>query len=167
MFKRYTWPAKRSIFFAWMVGFSSDRKPITSMDLLAGMLWDDNTRADVLFHLRELFPLYHGRPWKYAELPPRTRVPELDREVKQIIAWTGAEATRLGDYWIDTEHLLLGILRVSRCDAARYLKCAGLSLKAARKKIRENCSSRPDYGPLPRFWPIQSKVKTIVSWGWP
>ncbi len=49
-----------------------------------------------------------------------------------------------GDYWIDTEHLLLGILRVPACRAARYLAMTGLTLAAARKTIEDNKPSRPE-----------------------
>lgn len=163
MFNRYTNTARRAIFFAWMVGFASDREPITSVDLLAGLLWDDDSRGQFLFRLREYFPLYDGRPWKYAKLPERNRAPVLHRDGKLILAHTAAEAARLGDYWIDTEHLLLGILRVPDSTAARYLKMAGLNRDVVCETIRRNKSSRPDYGPAPRFWTIRRWLPVELS----
>jgi hypothetical protein len=159
---RYTNTGRRAIFAAWMVGFSSDRHPVTSVDLLAGLLFDDDSRAQSLFHLREKFPVYQGTPWKYGTLPQRTRPPVFDKEVGQIFARAAAEATRMLDYWIDTEHLLLGILLVPGCNAAQYLKMIGLSLDAVRETIQQNKSSRPDYGSPPLFWALRSKVRRLI-----
>ena len=159
---RYTSTGKRAIFFAWMRGFASDREPVTSLDLLAGLLFDDDSRAQTLFSLREYFPLYQGRPWKYSALPERSQPPVFDEEVAKIFAQTIGEANRMGDYWMDTEHLLLGILLVPGCDAARCLKSTGLSLDAARETIQRNRSSRPFYGPVPRLWALRSRVRRLL-----
>jgi ClpA/ClpB-like protein len=159
---RYTNTGRRAIFFAWMIGFASDRDPVTSVDLLAGLLWDDDSRAQTLFHLREYFPLHQGRPWKYATLPERTRPPVFDKEIRRIFTRSAAEATRMGDYWIDTEHLLLGILLLPACRAAQYLTRIGLSLDAAREAIEQNKSSRPSYGAVPRLWALRNKARRLI-----
>jgi ClpA/ClpB-like protein len=130
-------------------------------------MFGDDSRAQSIFNLREHFPNYQDCPWKFPELPKPKREPALDHECRQILAWTAAEATRVGDFWIDTEHLLLGILRVRGCLAERYLNRAGLSLSTTREAIQLNKSSRPDYGAAPRFWEVRSRVKTILFWGWP
>jgi hypothetical protein len=75
-----------------------------------------------------------------------------------ILAWTATEAAQLMDYWIDNEHLLLGILHVRPCTGARYLEMAGLTLDAARKTVQENKPSRPDYGRVPRWWRIKARL---------
>lgn|SRR5262249_7247693 len=167
MFERYTWPAKRAIFFARAVTVLSERNRIDSVDLLRGLMWGEDSRAQTIFQLREYFPLYQGCPWKSASLPKPEEEPALDDPCKMILAWTAAEATRIGDYWIDTEHLLLGILRVRSCTAARYLEMTGLRLHTARDTIRQNKSSRPPMGAVPRLWPIRSRLTTLMSWGWP
>src|SRR5262249_30395351 len=78
------------------------------------------------------------------------RIPWMFRATKQILAWTATEATiHLRDYWIDTDHLLLGIIRARTCTASSYLKMIGLTLRGARKTIRDNKHSRPNYGPAP------------------
>ena len=114
MFERYTEPARRAIFFARARALFSEAPEITSVDLLAALLWEDNSRAQTLFHLRDYFPLYTGCPRKVTTLPEGHHGPPLDSDSKQVLAWTASEATiNLRDYWIDTEHMLLGILRTS------------------------------------------------------
>lgn len=88
-------------------------------------------------------------------MPEKPNGPLLDEHAKQILIWTEDEATRMGDYWIDTEHILLGIMRVPISPAATYLARVGLTLDAARKTILDNKASRPDYGPVTRWWPLR------------
>jgi len=56
-----------------------------------------------------MFPLYHGCPWRFASLEaaPQSN-PQLTVDAKQILRRTHWEADFARDYWIDTEHLLLG-----------------------------------------------------------
>lgn len=156
MFERCTEPARRAIFYARAITLLSDAAEITSVDLLGGLLWEDDSRAETIFQLRERFPVWGGRPYKFAALPDRPDGPPLDKHSKMILAWTEMEATRMRDYWIDTEHLLLGILRVRKSPAAQYLAMTSLTLDAARKTIEDNKASRPHYGRVPRWWPIKA-----------
>ena len=167
MFKRYTWPAKRAIFYGRSLTVLSESRKISSVDLLRGLVWGDDSRAQTIFRLREHFPLFHGFPWKFDTVPTPQKEPPLDGDCRLILGWTAAEATRMGDYWIDTEHVLLGILRVRSCWAARYLETTGLSLRAARQAIQENRSSRPNYGNVPRSWPMRRWMTLLMKWGWP
>ncbi len=169
MFKRYTWPAKRAIFYARCLTILAEAKRISSVDLLRGLLWGDDSRAQSMFELRERFPLYKGCPWKIAEFPKEVgkNEPALDGDCRLILAWAAAEANRMGDYWIDTEHLLLGILRVRSCTAAWYLERAGFNLRATREVIRDNSNLRPDYGTVPFFWPMWRVLILLRTWGWP
>jgi ATP-dependent Clp protease ATP-binding subunit ClpA len=159
---RYTNTGRRAIFFAWMRGFASDRNPVTSVDLLAGLLFDDDSRAQTLFGLREYFPLYADCPWKYATLPERQRPPVFDKDLAKIFSLAINEANRMDDYWMDTEHLLLGILRLPGCSAAQYLEKIGLNLDTAREAIQQNKSSRPNHGPAPRLWTLRNRVRRLM-----
>jgi ATP-dependent Clp protease ATP-binding subunit ClpA len=85
-----------------------------------------------------------------------------DKDVAKIFRQTIYEANHMDDYWMDTEHLLLGILLVPGCTAAQYLKRIGLTLEAARGTIQQNRSSRPDYGPVPRLWTLRSRVRKLL-----
>jgi ATP-dependent Clp protease ATP-binding subunit ClpA len=124
---------------------------------------DDNSRANILFGLREHFPLHCGCPCKFAsyEEAPKAK-PVLTDDMKRILARTAREADSLRDYWIDTEHLLLGILAEPNCLAGQYLAKAGLNLKCARRTVVENMSSRPDYGPVSQWWNLQSPWERLM-----
>jgi ATP-dependent Clp protease ATP-binding subunit ClpA len=155
MFERYTESARRAVFFARLLAIVSEAPNITSVNLLASLLFDDNSRAQTIFHLRESFPHYRGCPCKFASLPKQQNK-TLTQHSKQALLWTAMEATQMGDYWIGTEHMLLGILRVPVSRAAKYLAMAGLTLDGARKTIQKSKSSRPDYGSVPRMWQIKA-----------
>jgi hypothetical protein len=68
------------------------------------------------------------------------------------------EADAMGDACVDTDHLLLGILRESVCQAAQQLTTAGIALENARTLVVENQPLRPDYGPV---------IPLGVSLSWP
>jgi ATP-dependent Clp protease ATP-binding subunit ClpA len=127
-------------------------------------MWDDDSRGNTIFRLREHFPLYRGDPHKFAspkDVPNPTLA--LDNACKRILARTAMEAGTLNDYWIDTEHLLLGILAEPACDAAEYLSRAGLTLKTACRMVMENKPSRPDYGPVPLSAQVQSPLEKLIA----
>jgi ATP-dependent Clp protease ATP-binding subunit ClpC len=164
MFERYTEPARRAIFFARAIALINRAPMVDSTHLLWGLMWPDTSRAQVLFGLREKFPQYCRSSrslliatWKGQDL-------RLTDEVKKTLAWSAMEADAMGDAWVDTDHLLLGILRESECQAAQQLTAAGLTLENARPIVIENRPSRPDYGPViplgktpsPRVW-LKSK----------
>ena len=157
VYERYSEPARRAIFFAVYQSRLREARDVDSLDLLRGLMRDDSSRANTVFGLREFFPLYCGCPPKFAS---SEEVPKLDPvltdEVKRILAWAGLEADAVSDYWIDTEHLLLGTLHEKRCLAGRYLLKAGFTLRSARRTMLEHRSSRPDYGPISQSWALQS-----------
>jgi ATP-dependent Clp protease ATP-binding subunit ClpA len=156
MFKRCTESARRAVYFAHFFAVVSDRPEITSVDLLCSLLYGSDSRVQAIFQLRDQFPLYNGCPYKYEKAPKPTVLPQLTAESKQILNWTQVEANELRDYWIDTEHMLLGILRVRQCNAATFLLRTGLTLADARKLIKQNRHSRPTYDPVPLWWRIKN-----------
>ena len=156
MFERCTESARRAIYYAHFFAVVSDRPEITSVDLLCSLLYGSDSRVQAIFQLRDHFPLYSGCPGKYEKAPKPTVLPQLTPESKQILAWARVDANELRDYWIDTEHVLLGILRVRQCDAAKFLTRAGLALADARRSIKQNRHSRPPYGPSPLWWRIKN-----------
>jgi len=150
MYERYTESARRAIFFAVWNARLDETAHIDSVHLLKGVMHDDDSRANTLFQLREHFPLYCSCPSKFAtskDVPQRETL--LTNEAKRILRSTAWEADMMGDYWIDTEHQLLGILKEPASVAAEYLAKTGLTLKDARRRVIENKPSRPDYGPTP------------------
>jgi ATP-dependent Clp protease ATP-binding subunit ClpA len=149
MFERYCSPASNAIFYARLVAALNGSPTIDSVDLLCGLMWESESRAQVLFRLHEIFPLHHGRPWKYTtlETAPESN-PQLTDDAKRVLARAVWEADAARDYGIDTEHLLLGILGEKACLAAKHLAKAGVTLKKARRVVAENRASSPHYGPV-------------------
>src|SRR5579859_6313744 len=165
MFERYTEPARRAIFFARAIAIRNSAPMVDSTHLLWALMWPDTFRAQVLFRLRDKFPQYRRSSydslliatWKGKDL-------RLTDEVKKILAYSAMEADAMGDAWVDTDHMLLGILREPDGQAAQQLIAAGITLENARSLVMENRSSCPDYGPViplgtspsPRVW-LKSK----------
>ena len=164
MYERYTESARRAVFFAVWHARLRESAEIESVDLLRGLMHDDNSRVNTVFGLRERFPMYGGCPSRFASAE---QVPKFDpvliKEAKRILAWAGREADALRDYWIDSEHLLLGILREPRCMAAQFVAKTGITLQGARRTLLQNRGSRPSYGPVPASWSIQSPLDWLRS----
>jgi hypothetical protein len=65
------------------------------------------------------------------------------------------------------DHLLLGILRESACQAAEQLTAAGLTFEESRSMVMENQSSRPNYGPVFPLGSALSWTDLLMSrWRW-
>jgi ATP-dependent Clp protease ATP-binding subunit ClpC len=165
MFERYTEPARRAIFYARAIALINNAPMIESTHLLWGLMWPDTSRAQVLFGLREKFPQYRRRP-QYSLLRT-SRDLRLTDEVKRTLAYAAMEADAMGDSWVDTDHLLLGILRESGCQAAQQLTAAGIALENSRTVVMENKSLRPDYGPVIPLGVALSWLELLTSrWRW-
>jgi ATP-dependent Clp protease ATP-binding subunit ClpC len=166
MFERYTESARRAIFYARAMAIFGRASAIDSVHLLSGLMWPDNSRAQVLFHLREKFPQYCKRQRNSALVSVSSHLPLTD-DAKKILAYSAMEADAMGDAWVDTDHLLLGILCESGCQAAQQLTAAGLTLENARPVVMENRSSRPDYGPvIPLGQSPSPRVWFVSKWCW-
>src|SRR5262249_17736948 len=149
MYERYAPPARYAVFYANWEAKLGETLTIDSIHLLKDLMYKEDFRSNVLFQLREYFPLYRSCPVRFGinEEVPDTK-PALANEAKRILAHTAEQAGILHDYWIDTEHLLLGILAERECTAAQFLLRTGLTLKDARQRITDNKGSRPNYGPV-------------------
>jgi hypothetical protein len=121
-------------FFARYVAVMDEAAYIDSGHLLRGLMWDKDSRAVALFDLREKFPFYRGYPYKVADYKTVAKRfgPPLSGQGKRNVLLAGKEADAMRDYWIDTEHLLLGILADPNCLAAQNLAKAHISLESAR-----------------------------------
>jgi Clp amino terminal domain, pathogenicity island component len=163
VYERYADPARRAIFFSLWYSRLGESPAADSVHLLKGLMYDETFRANTMFRLREHFVLHCSCPSKFAtcEEVPEIK-PVLADDVKRILARTGWEADALRDYWIDTEHFVLGILAEPSCRAAQYLAKAGLTLNDSRCAVVENKISRPDYGPVPDLWSVQSPWERLM-----
>src|SRR5690348_2854042 len=146
MFKRYTEASRKAVFFAREAALDAGIEAIDSESLRLGLIREPSNRANSLYYLNKLFPndvpassgLTH-------EKKPRDL--QLTNDMKRILAYAAEESDRLDDYWIDTEHLVLGILRETGCAAQQRLMEKNLTLNEARRIAAENRISRQDLGP--------------------
>jgi len=131
MFQRYTDETKTAIYFAAQLAVVECAAAIDSNYLLRGLLTDSESRANSVFRLCELFPeeaakqsaLKSQQANNKCELTIKETSRQsavkkvapnmigMGKDGKRILAYTTREANRLRDYWIDSEHLVLGILR--------------------------------------------------------
>ncbi len=66
---------------------------------------------------------------------------KFSRQMKEIISFSREEAERLGNDYIGTEHLLLGLLREGDNTAVRILKSFKVDLAEIQKEIELNVKS--------------------------
>jgi ATP-dependent Clp protease ATP-binding subunit ClpA len=152
MFNRYTDECKRAIYFAQQTALRGSAAAIDSNHLLLGILTEATSRANSIFRLCELLPVEATQQSALGRQQFVKATIPLTADGKRVVAYTAREASRIRDYWIDTEHLLLGILRDGDNAAAVRLHSIGLDLETSRQRIVESKSSRP---PMPNpvlFW---------------
>jgi ATP-dependent Clp protease ATP-binding subunit ClpC len=138
MFERYTQSARRAVFYAKASTLLKNAPALDSVHLLEGLMWRKGSRAQLLFRLRDKLPSYGGPRFKAAALQTTINGtnPQLTDAAKKILAWAAMEAEALNDYWIDTDHLLLGILCEPESLAAQQLGQAGITLESARNLVQ-------------------------------
>jgi ATP-dependent Clp protease ATP-binding subunit ClpC len=146
IFGRYTDHAKRAIFFARHEAQQFGAKNIDTEYLLLGLLYDSESRANVLFGLKE-----HGNSFRLKieqEHPPSSPLPRgtdlpLSNASKRVLAYTAMEADELSSDPINTDHLVLGLLREEQCFAATLLAEVGLDLATARQLVAPVAGETP------------------------
>jgi ATP-dependent Clp protease ATP-binding subunit ClpC len=178
MFQRYTDETKRAIYFSAQRALYDGAPRIDSTHLVLGLLMDDDSRANRIFRLRERLPeeaakqsmLKSQNDGNKCELALQVTSPqsslrkqkvapnevEMSSEGKRILACAAREANRFRDYWIDTEHLVLGILREDKNTAATRLRGTGLNIQTAGQLVIENQGSRPPR-PDPVLWWVRRR----------
>src|SRR6266852_1047768 len=80
---------------------------------------------------------------------------------RRVVFFAQEEAGRLGENYISTEHLLLGLVRESDCIAARILDQLGISLTAVRKGVEDQVS-RGD-GRLGQDMQLTPRAKRVID----
>jgi hypothetical protein len=142
MSERLTEASRRAIRFAQAETLHRGGTVVSVADLLAGLGVDENTRAERVgslksnaFYLRWLVGLPAlPATWadRSAEEPERL---ELDTEAKRAFAFAVLEADRDREYWIDSDHLLRGLLRFPNRAHFAVLKTE-INLQSARLASR-------------------------------
>ncbi len=140
MLENLTERARRTLFFARYEGARAGASVIESEHVLLGLLREGDELVEQLlgrFQLdsaslrSELAVSFTG-----AESPAPGELP-LSDECRRILMLAAHEAEVQGQMAVGNEHLLLGMLRLEGCAAARILMAHGLSLVAAREELAE------------------------------
>jgi ATP-dependent Clp protease ATP-binding subunit ClpC len=81
---------------------------------------------------------------------------------RQVVVLAQEEARELGHSYIGTEHILLGLLRVSDGVAARALESLGISLDAVREEVRQTVG-QGETSQLPSHIPFTPQAKKVLE----
>jgi len=117
--ERYVEATRRAIAQARCEALERDAKAITAADLLAGLGYEEDSRAQRAgllkanaWYLRWLSGLPQlPSPTADGDCEDKANQLELDLDAKRALAFAVLEADRDREYWIDTDHLLRGLLR--------------------------------------------------------
>jgi ATP-dependent Clp protease ATP-binding subunit ClpA len=160
MFKRYSPPARRVIFFAREIALHAGSDQIDSTHILSGLLIEQSTHVNRGFQLSSHFPDETARLKGLKRFPQPKDIP-LSSDGKKIVAGAAAEADRLHEYWIDTDHLMLAILSEPSCPASISLSKAGYELGHARSTVSKMSGSRETYGTPPALWWLERPISKM------
>ncbi|MGA7614572.1 MAG: ATP-dependent Clp protease ATP-binding subunit [Thermoanaerobaculia bacterium] len=138
MFEKYNEKARRALFFARYEASKLGSRVIESEHILLGVLREGediikevlsrfNVKPEQIRREVEGDRLFVDRISSSAELP-------LSEESKKILAYASHEAESMLHQYVGTEHLLIGILRVESCAAARILAGKGLNVYSVREE---------------------------------
>jgi hypothetical protein len=159
--ERYTEPTWLALEFAREEAQQRGATEISVADLLAGLMVEEGSRADRVgklkmnaFYLRWLAGLPALPALRHKE--PEDAGIEPDAETRRALAFAVLEADRDREYWIDSDHVLRGLLRFANKADFALLKTE-LSLDSARLASRKD---REQF--LPEQNPNLKVVKYLV-----
>jgi ATP-dependent Clp protease ATP-binding subunit ClpA len=142
MFERYTEKARRVIFFARYEASQYGGASIDTEHILLALLREDPTlmrrlRLDLPTEIRdEIEKVIH----RGERISTSVEIP-LSADSHKILQLAAEEADRLADRHIDTQHILLGILRVEKSLAAKLLLAKGAKADTIRVQITQGAAS--------------------------
>jgi ATP-dependent Clp protease ATP-binding subunit ClpA len=147
VFERFTDQARRAVVLAQEEARLLDHHFIGTEHVLLGLLRDEGSAA---FGLLALFgvpcdqvrervveiigPGQKGSPSGHIPFTPRA---------KKVLEMSLREALQLGDRYIGSEHLLLGLLREGEGVGAQVLAARGVTLEAVRDRLDDVERERP------------------------
>lgn len=164
MFERYADDAKRAVYFAHIEALHRKEPAISVRDLLVGLTYDTETACKIAPLKKEAVPLRSrvGIPHLPNTSRPYGQGPAipLDNDAKKAIAYATKEANLDRQYWIDSGHLLRGLLRFPN-SAEEALLTANIHLESLRSA---SAQYRKDFPPAPT--PKWAGLKGAVSKYW-
>ena len=160
MFRRYSNPARRAIFFAREIALHAGSNQIDSTHLLSGLLVEQSTQVNRILRLSSRFADETARLKELKIFANPKDIP-LSPDGKKIVAGAATQADLLNEYWIDTDHLMLAMLSDSSCAAAASLHNAGFKLDEARRVVSQSTELRENYGAPPLLWWLEKPISRL------
>jgi len=139
MFEKYNEKARRALFFARYEASKLGSRVIESEHILLGILREGEETVSELFRRLNVKPgevrreiegerVFVERISSTAELP-------LSEESKKTLAYASHEAESMLHNSVGSEHLLIGLLRVEACFAAKVLTQHGFDVYTVREEV--------------------------------
>ncbi len=143
MFEKYTEKARRVIFFARYEALQYGSRFIASEHLLLGLMREDKSLPARFFPFSSSITIDVVRREVESRITPKERMPQstelrLAPETKKILIYANEESQRMQSRTVNTEHILLGILREENSIAAEILREHGIKLQTVREIILRN-----------------------------
>ena len=146
MFERYTDAAKRAIFYARAEAINQNLTAISVRHILVGLTYEADSRACQIGSLKENAAKLRsslGVPWLSTKLWKSQLEMPLDANAKKTLAYASQEYELDRGQWLDTDHLLRGLLRFPN-EATQSLQQINLELDSIRAASIENRKQLPD-----------------------
>lgn len=145
MFERYTEEARRSIFFARYEASSLASGYIETEHLLLGILRQDKVLRGKLpvNAIEQIRKQLEARIPRSAEQIATSVDLPLSADSKRALAYGDKERQSLGHKFIDSGHLVLGILRIQDCTAVDLLRQNGIDYAGYRTVVEQQFQPEP------------------------
>ena len=140
MFERFTEKARRVVFFARYEASQFGSPCIETEHLLLGILREDKSLTNRILGphsvVESIRKQIDGLTPKREKISTSVDMP-LSHECKRALAYAAEERERMHAEHIETEHLLLGLLREEKSLAAQILRERGVTAEQVRDKSRK------------------------------
>ncbi len=95
----------------------------------------ENVRAKVMETLNHRAPAVAHAGYTFVSTEPRSPVERLEDATKRVIALAQNEAIGLGQTWVGTEHLVLGLISANGTHTQKALRSLGVTADAVRERV--------------------------------
>ncbi len=144
MFERYTDGARRVIFLAREEAMQYGGPYIETEHLLLAILREDHRLcthiAEERSSAQSIRKEIEGKTVIRLSISQPVEVP-LSDDSKRVLNFAAEESSESGNKQITSGHLVLGILQLKECLAARILQAHGVTILAIREEIRRSSSA--------------------------
>jgi ATP-dependent Clp protease ATP-binding subunit ClpC len=177
MWERFTERARRVVYYAQREAERHGHDHISTEHMLLGLVTNDDSVANRILEKLGVTS-QQVRAAIESDLQPADRKPssnmQLTPRCKRVIDLAYDEAKQLGNNYIGTEHLLLGLIRESEGLAGRILAMLRVDLEAARNAAKTlqlrspapapvQSSAKPEQAPAASTSPFSAAAREVLE----